>query len=98
MCFECRSPIEHKEGLREFCTVDIVLRVFSHFGVCPNIAQQLTPPTVKEGDAPACSICLTEPRNTAFLCGHQLCWDCAQRVDHCPVCRKFVTHRIRLFQ
>lgn len=49
-------------------------------------------------DTSPCPICLTEPRNTAFLCGHQLCWECAQRVDHCPVCRKFVTHRIRLFQ
>jgi hypothetical protein len=46
---------------------------------------------------PKCAICLTEPRNTALLCGHQLCWDCAQRVDHCPVCRKFITHRIQLF-
>ena len=50
-----------------------------------------------ESSGPNCAICLTEPRNTALLCGHQLCWDCAQKVDHCPVCRKFVTHRIQLF-
>ena len=58
------------------------------------------PPSVSPGAAnnPNCSICLTEPRDTALLCGHQLCWDCAQKVDSCPVCRKFVTHRIRLFQ
>ena len=45
-----------------------------------------------------CAICLTEPRNTALICGHMLCWECAQRVDSCPVCRKFVSHKIRLFQ
>ena len=57
-------------------------------------------PSVSPGgpDSPNCAICLTEPRNTVLICGHQLCWDCAQKVDHCPVCRKFVTHRIRLFQ
>jgi E3 ubiquitin-protein ligase mind-bomb len=59
--------------------------------------------SVKESASPggsqqSCAICLTEPRNTALQCGHLLCWDCAQRVDHCPVCRKFVSHRIRLFQ
>ncbi|CAI8025486.1 E3 ubiquitin-protein ligase mib1 [Geodia barretti] len=47
---------------------------------------------------PSCAICLTEPRNTALQCGHLLCWECAQKVDNCPVCRKFVSHRIRLFQ
>ena len=47
---------------------------------------------------PACAVCLTEPKNTALQCGHVLCWDCAQKVDNCPVCRKFVSHRIRLFQ
>ena len=46
---------------------------------------------------PNCAICLTEPRNTALLCGHQLCWDCAQKVDHCPFCGMFITNRIRLF-
>ena len=41
-------------------------------------------------------IFLIEPRNKALLCGHQLCWDCAQKVDHCPFCGIFITNRIRL--
>lgn len=62
----------------------------------PPESPQTAPPS--PASSANCAICLTEPRNTAFLCGHQLCWDCAQKVDHCPVCRKFVTHRIQLFQ
>ena len=70
-----------------------------------NVYSSLIPVAVEEktsvsggGDSPYCAICLTEPKDTVLICGHRLCWDCAQKVDNCPVCRKFVTHRIRLFQ
>ena len=71
------------------------VRIYRDFNICYNlVAESLS----KETSTQPCAICLTEPRNTALQCGHVLCWECAQRVDNCPVCRKFVSHRIRLFQ
>ncbi|XP_064385276.1 E3 ubiquitin-protein ligase mind-bomb-like isoform X1 [Halichondria panicea] len=64
----------------------------------PPVSATSVHPLASPDSESNCPICLTEPKNTAFLCGHQTCWDCAQKVDHCPVCRKFVTHRIQLFQ
>ncbi|XP_064385292.1 E3 ubiquitin-protein ligase MIB1-like isoform X2 [Halichondria panicea] len=64
----------------------------------PPVSATSVHPLANPDSESNCPICLTEPKNTAFLCGHQTCWDCAQKVDHCPVCRKFVTHRIQLFQ
>ena len=71
---------------------------YSLYSTASGSSSSQAPPSADSGAGSPCPICLTEPRNTAFLCGHQLCWDCAQKVDHCPVCRKFVTHRIRLFE
>eukprot|EP00731_Ephydatia_muelleri_P014626 Em0008g346a len=83
VCFECRAEIQTKIGLLPI--------------VEPKQQQQPVQPVAVPDSSATCMICLTEPRNTALLCGHQLCYDCAQRVDSCPVCRKFITHRIRLF-
>ena len=44
-----------------------------------------------------CEICCEQPRNTVLTCGHQFCETCANKVDSCPVCRKFIRHRIVTF-
>ncbi|KAL3578907.1 hypothetical protein D5086_020411, partial [Populus alba] len=45
----------------------------------------------------ACPICLTKGKDLAFGCGHMTCRDCGSRVSNCPICRRPITSRIRLF-
>ncbi|ONK57983.1 uncharacterized protein A4U43_C09F6440 [Asparagus officinalis] len=45
----------------------------------------------------ACPICLTNPRNMAFGCGHLTCKDCGPTLSTCPMCRAPITTRVRLF-
>ena len=99
VCFECRSVIHNKVGLGKFAPF-CCHRFFSQSCLLFETEAAESVPAGVSGSVGAqpCTICLTEPRNTALQCGHLLCWDCAQRVDHCPVCRKFVSHRIRLFE
>nr|GEW21924.1 E3 ubiquitin-protein ligase RGLG2-like [Tanacetum cinerariifolium] len=34
-----------------------------------------------------CPICLTNPKDLAFGCGHQTCYECGQTLKLCPICR-----------
>ncbi|XP_057550363.1 E3 ubiquitin-protein ligase RGLG3 isoform X1 [Amaranthus tricolor] len=45
----------------------------------------------------ACPICLTNPRNMAFGCGHLTCKDCGETLGTCPMCRKVIATRVRLY-
>ncbi|KAJ6305586.1 hypothetical protein OIU78_021015 [Salix suchowensis] len=47
--------------------------------------------------APVCPICLTNPKDLAFACGHLTCRDCGASISTCPICRKPITTRLRLF-
>ena len=67
---------------------------FSFLAPDPTPAPAVTP---TQSDQHLCTICVTYPRDTALSCGHQYCHECSKRFDHCPVCRKFVQNRIRLF-
>ncbi|XP_021772562.1 E3 ubiquitin-protein ligase RGLG3-like [Chenopodium quinoa] len=44
-----------------------------------------------------CPICLTNPRNMAFGCGHLTCKDCGETLPSCPLCRQPITTRVRLY-
>uniref|UniRef100_A0A5B6ZCT3 Putative E3 ubiquitin-protein ligase RGLG1 n=1 Tax=Davidia involucrata TaxID=16924 RepID=A0A5B6ZCT3_DAVIN len=44
-----------------------------------------------------CPICLTNPKDMAFGCGHLTCKDCAATISSCPLCRKPITTRLRLY-
>ncbi|KAA8531094.1 hypothetical protein F0562_005803 [Nyssa sinensis] len=44
-----------------------------------------------------CPICLTNPKDMAFGCGHLTCKDCGPTVSSCPLCRKPITTRLRLY-
>ncbi|XP_047341095.1 E3 ubiquitin-protein ligase RGLG2-like [Impatiens glandulifera] len=48
-------------------------------------------------DNHVCPICLTDPKNMAFGCGHQTCCDCGQGLELCPMCRRAITFRMRLY-
>lgn len=44
-----------------------------------------------------CPICLTNPKDMAFGCGHQTCCDCGQSLQLCPICRSQIATRIKLY-
>ncbi|GER56755.1 calcium-dependent phospholipid-binding protein [Striga asiatica] len=44
-----------------------------------------------------CPICITEPKNMAFGCGHQTCCECGQELSSCPICRMPIQTRIKLY-
>ncbi|KAL2241275.1 UNVERIFIED_CONTAM: E3 ubiquitin-protein ligase RGLG3 [Sesamum indicum] len=45
----------------------------------------------------ACPICLTNPKDMAFGCGHLTCKDCGVSISSCPLCRQPITTRLRLY-
>ncbi|KAL9275458.1 E3 ubiquitin-protein ligase RGLG2-like protein [Drosera capensis] len=44
-----------------------------------------------------CVICFTNNKDMAFGCGHQTCCDCGEGLELCPICRRQIETRIRLF-
>jgi E3 ubiquitin-protein ligase RGLG len=55
-------------------------------------SDRLAPSTV-----PVCPICLTNPKDMAFSCGHTTCKECGVVITTCPLCRQPITTRIRLY-
>ncbi|XP_020177613.3 E3 ubiquitin-protein ligase RGLG3 [Aegilops tauschii subsp. strangulata] len=43
-----------------------------------------------------CPICLRNPRDMAFQCGHLTCRECGPTLSTCPVCRVPITHEALL--
>ncbi|KAG6410202.1 hypothetical protein SASPL_128255 [Salvia splendens] len=44
-----------------------------------------------------CPICLSNPKDMVFGCGHQTCCGCGQDLQLCPVCRNRIETRIKLY-
>lgn len=44
-----------------------------------------------------CPICLTNPKDMAFGCGHLTCKECGITMTSCPLCREPIKTRIRLY-
>ncbi|MED6181221.1 E3 ubiquitin-protein ligase rglg2 [Stylosanthes scabra] len=44
-----------------------------------------------------CPICLTNPKDMAFGCGHQTCGECGQELETCPICRSIINTKIKLY-
>ncbi|KAF8378198.1 hypothetical protein HHK36_029535 [Tetracentron sinense] len=55
------------------------------------------PPAKSGSDNQVCPICLANPKNMAFGCGHQTCCDCGEDIQLCPICRSTIQTRIRLY-
>ncbi|KAI3784675.1 hypothetical protein L1987_43778 [Smallanthus sonchifolius] len=62
-------------------------------------SSQSTAPPVPNStyDNQVCPICLTSPKDMAFGCGHQTCCECGQTLQLCPICRKSIETRIKLY-
>ncbi|XP_061375948.1 E3 ubiquitin-protein ligase RGLG3-like [Gastrolobium bilobum] len=54
-------------------------------------------PTAPAGAEPVCPVCLTNPKDMAFGCGHTTCKDCGVTLSSCPLCRQQITTRLRLY-
>lgn len=48
-------------------------------------------------DNQVCPICLTNPKDMAFGCGHQTCCECGRALETCPICRSSIHTRIKLY-
>lgn len=55
------------------------------------------PPSTSNYENQLCPICITNPKNMAFGCGHQTCCDCGESLDACPICRRSIDTKIRLY-
>ncbi|GLT98931.1 hypothetical protein SLE2022_164050 [Rubroshorea leprosula] len=56
----------------------------------------ISSPTV-DVSAQECPICITNVRDLALGCGHLTCRECGPKVSNCPICRRRITSRLRLF-
>ncbi|CAI0425900.1 unnamed protein product [Linum tenue] len=54
-------------------------------------------PSYPDWQTQACPICLSNPKNMAFGCGHQTCIECGEDLQSCPICRSAIQTRIRLY-
>ncbi|KAF3444544.1 hypothetical protein FNV43_RR14236 [Rhamnella rubrinervis] len=48
-------------------------------------------------DNQLCPICLSNPKDMAFGCGHQTCCECGPDLETCPICRSPIQTRIKLY-
>nr|XP_043631337.1 E3 ubiquitin-protein ligase RGLG2-like isoform X2 [Erigeron canadensis] len=64
----------------------------------PSGVERTAPPMpVSTYENQLCPICLTNPKDMAFGCGHQTCCDCGETLKLCPICRKPIETRIKLY-
>ncbi|KAJ7957048.1 E3 ubiquitin-protein ligase RGLG2-like protein [Quillaja saponaria] len=54
-------------------------------------------PKVPASEELVCPICLLNPKDMAFGCGHTTCKDCGVTLTLCPLCREPITTRLRLY-
>ncbi|CAM0955899.1 unnamed protein product [Alopecurus aequalis] len=65
-----------------------------------TITPSVTSPPAAETRASAlqlCPVCLSKPRDMAFGCGHQTCSECGPQVADCPICRRRIDTRVKLY-
>ncbi|XP_057767051.1 E3 ubiquitin-protein ligase RGLG2-like isoform X2 [Salvia miltiorrhiza] len=62
-----------------------------------NAAADTSPPPTSVYENQICPICLSNPKDMAFGCGHQTCRDCGQHLQLCPICRSTIQTRIKLY-
>ncbi|XP_018473693.2 E3 ubiquitin-protein ligase RGLG2 [Raphanus sativus] len=55
------------------------------------------PATTSAFDNQLCPICLSNPKDMAFGCGHQTCCECGPDLEMCPICRAPIQTRIKLY-
>ncbi|XP_020107108.1 E3 ubiquitin-protein ligase RGLG2-like isoform X2 [Ananas comosus] len=56
-----------------------------------------SPPAATPSDSQVCPVCLSNSRDMAFGCGHQTCSNCEPSLESCPICRRPIETRIKLY-
>ncbi|OIW00481.1 hypothetical protein TanjilG_05831 [Lupinus angustifolius] len=54
-------------------------------------------PTAPPATESVCPVCLTNPKDMAFGCGHTTCKECGVTLSSCPMCRQQITTHLRLY-
>ncbi|CAG0899893.1 unnamed protein product [Darwinula stevensoni] len=95
------------EGERRFDSIRLKAITYAYYlqlgpeGLC-SFASDISFREILPGaeDENLCKLCLEAELNCAFVdCGHMVaCLPCAQMVRNCPICRKVITSRIRIFK
>ncbi|OMO60308.1 von Willebrand factor, type A [Corchorus capsularis] len=71
---------------------------YSGYDTAPSVAAAPTGPSSSSlYDNQVCPICLGNPKDMAFGCGHQTCCECGEDLELCPICRSTIQTRIRLY-
>ncbi|XP_062148044.1 E3 ubiquitin-protein ligase RGLG3 [Alnus glutinosa] len=86
-----QEVINHDNVMREMIYHDNVMK-----SSVPDVTNDKT----VEPTAPVeqvCPICLVNPKDMAFGCGHTTCKDCGGNISSCPICREPITTRLRLY-
>ncbi|KAK6928404.1 hypothetical protein RJ641_006995 [Dillenia turbinata] len=60
----------------------------------PVVSAPPMPPSMFDNQL--CPICLCDPKDMAFGCGHQTCCNCGQDLQGCPICGTPIQTRIKL--
>ncbi|KAH7670638.1 putative E3 ubiquitin ligase protein [Dioscorea alata] len=69
-----------------------------NFGSTSQKRATLPPINVSQDDyINVCPVCLTKPKNMAFGCGHQTCFECGNALSSCPMCRSSIQTKIKLY-
>ncbi|XP_059657205.1 E3 ubiquitin-protein ligase RGLG2-like [Cornus florida] len=63
----------------------------------PDVVVGTSRPASSTSDNHVCPICLTNPKDMAFGCGHQTCCECGEDLQLCPICRSDIHTRIKLY-
>ncbi|XP_039016846.1 E3 ubiquitin-protein ligase RGLG3-like [Hibiscus syriacus] len=83
-----REVIDHDNAVRS------IPHMTNYEKVQPTVPAQ---PVISSAAEPVCPICLTNPKDMAFGCGHTTCKDCGVTISSCPMCRQPITTRLRLY-
>ncbi|KAL8157002.1 E3 ubiquitin-protein ligase RGLG1 [Apium graveolens] len=62
-----------------------------------NVSAQTAASSGSLNDNQLCVICLVNVKDMAFGCGHQTCCECGVDLQSCPICRRLIKTRIKLF-
>ncbi|CAK9166641.1 unnamed protein product [Ilex paraguariensis] len=84
---------------REVIDHDNSVQSFPHMTSFESVPRMMSFESVDQ-TAPVeqvCPICLTNPKDMAFGCGHLTCKDCGVTISSCPLCREPITTRLRLY-
>ncbi|GLJ04744.1 hypothetical protein SUGI_0002480 [Cryptomeria japonica] len=78
---------------------DTAMQTYPHSTGIQFHTPQGTPhgPSNLESQEQACPVCLTNPRDMAFGCGHTTCRSCSENLSTCPICRTPISTRLRLY-